>query len=75
MVFDHNTIVSVGNTNGLALQGPLYSDACWTTKGLGNTWRNNRWHVASGSYYNPATDDGKYWWPGGERSTVDYAGP
>jgi hypothetical protein len=30
MVFDHNTIVSVGNTNGLALQGPGYENVTVT---------------------------------------------
>jgi hypothetical protein len=30
MVFDHNTIVSDGNTNGLALQGPSYSNVTVT---------------------------------------------
>ena len=30
MVFDHNTIVSKGNTNGLALQGPSYSNVTVT---------------------------------------------
>jgi hypothetical protein len=30
MVFDHNTIVSVGNTNGLALQGEGYADVTVT---------------------------------------------
>jgi hypothetical protein len=119
----HNTIVSVGNTNGLAFQdpgkfnfftvtdnyfsgfgytvnlggysigqgmvftgntfgtdikptyGPLYNAGSWQKGGLGNLWQNNRWHVVPGSYYSPASDDGKYWWPDGTLSTSDYKNP
>jgi hypothetical protein len=119
MVIDHNTIVSAGNTNGVAFQyagtdytnltvtnnyvsgfgytlniggsghlassvvtgnvfgtdiqpvfGPLYG---WG--GTGNQWRNNKWHVVPGTSWSPATDDGKYWWPDGTLSDVDYSGP
>jgi hypothetical protein len=111
MTFDHNTIVSIGNTNGLALQngnnggydhltvtnnyfsgfgftvniggsgslsnsvftgntygtdikptyGPLYG---WNSSGTNNLWRNNKWHVPSGGWGNPA-HDGWYWLPDG----------
>jgi hypothetical protein len=132
MTFDHNTIVSVGNTNGLALQngdkggydhltvtnnyfsgfgytvniggsgrisnslftgntygtdikptyGPLYD---WSSDGTNNLWRNNKWHVPSGGWGNPA-HDGWYWIPDGSDasnygyddsmfvSQTDYAG-
>lgn len=119
MVFDHNTIVSDGNTNGLALQdgnrigysnvkvtnnyfsgfgytvnaggygdhnknfeftgntfgtdikpvwGPLYG---WAD-GNGNLWRNNKWRVTPGGYSSNTADDGKYWLPNGNLSTIDY---
>jgi hypothetical protein len=123
MVFDHNMIASVGNTQGLALQtetraydqvtvtnnyfsgfgytvalgenlqstnltftgntfgtnfepvyGPLYCDAVWNSATKGNVWRTNKWHVVSGSYYSPASDDGKFWWPDGTLHTMDYGG-
>jgi hypothetical protein len=123
-VFDHNTIVSKGNTNGLALQvvntpynhititnnyfsgfgatvntggallnrdmvftgntfgtdikpvyRPLYAEDCWVTKGLGNTWRMNKWRIAPGGYSTNLSDDGKFWHPDGTLSDTDYSGP
>ena len=117
IVIDHNTIVSLGNTNGLALQydghsydhvtvtnnyfsgfsytvniggdghltnsiftdntfgtdlrpvyGPLYG---WG--GSNNTWRRNKWHIAPGTTWSAASNDGKFWTPNGISST-DYGG-
>jgi hypothetical protein len=127
MIFDHNTIASVGNTQALALQtdsatstpydhvtitnnyfsgfgytvaigednpnstnitftgntfgtdfqpifGVLYSNATWNSAApKSNLWRNNKWHIAPGTTWSPATNDGKFWTPNGISAT-DYSG-
>lgn len=65
----------VGNTFGTDIKpifGPLYG---WLGSSSANDlWRQNNWHVVSGSYYTNFADDGKYWWPDGTLSTFDYSG-
>ena len=60
MVFDHNTIVAVGNTNGLALQGDGYSNVTITrnyfsgfgyTVSAGLSGRNNKNVVFTGNTF------------------------
>jgi len=70
MVFDHNTIVAVGNTNGLALQGDGYSNVTVTGNyfsGFGNTvcvglsGRNNKNVIFTGNTF--GTDLKPEWAP------------
>jgi hypothetical protein len=77
--------VFTGNTYGTDIKptyGPLYD---WNSSGTNNLWRNNKWHVPSGGWGNPA-HDGWYWLPDGSDasnygyddsmfvSQTDYAG-
>jgi hypothetical protein len=88
MVFHHNTIVSVGNTNGLALQGSNYSNVTVTNNyfsGFGYTvsvghapsnssmvFTDNVWGTDLQQEYGPLYG----WWPGPgsqwRRNKVDY---
>jgi hypothetical protein len=49
--------------------GPLYG---WQDN-TGNLWRRNKWHIAPGTTWSPASNDGKFWTPNGISST-DYSG-
>lgn len=120
----HNTIVSKGNTNGIALQdtqgdshvlvqnnylsgwgitiqvggppnvdvrfvdnvfgsdiAPTYRPTYGWWTGAGNTWSGNKihfvpgTHVSIGSHVIVAADEGKFWWPDGTISTVDFRNP
>lgn len=64
--------------------GPIYDDVSFVTAGLGNTWNNNTIHVAPGTSWMAAGNDGLFWWPGdGNPSSAtqivghntDYTGP
>jgi hypothetical protein len=77
MVFDHNTIVSVGNTNGLALQGDGYSNVTVTrnyfsgfgyTVNVGAHGENNHNVNFSGNTFGTDIEPGwgpLYGWQGG----------
>jgi hypothetical protein len=49
--------------------GPLYG---WNNSG-GNFWKRNKWHIAPGTTWSAASNDGKFWTPSGISAT-DYGG-
>ena len=53
--------------------GPLYSDVNFVTAGLGNTWRGNTYHVASGTTWLAKGNNGLYWWPSDIAATGQYS--
>jgi len=59
-------IVFTGNVLASALEptyGPIYSSESFSTPGLGNVWRDNKFYVVPGTSWLAAKNSGLYWWP------------
>lgn len=59
-------IIFTGNVLGSDLEptyGPLYNSESFTTSGLGNVWRDNKFYVAPGTSWLSRSNSGLYWWP------------
>lgn len=80
-------ITFTGNVLGTDLEptyGPIYNNEDFTTEGLGNVWRNNKYYVVPGTSWLAAANNNLYWWPEDTNPTdpqqiighaTDYTGP
>lgn len=80
-------VTFTGNVLGADIEptyGPIYNSEDFTTEGLGNVWRNNKYYVAPGASWLAAANSELYWWPQDTKPSnpqqvighaADYTGP
>jgi hypothetical protein len=80
-------VVFTGNVLGSDIEptyGLIYNSQSFTTAGLGNVWRDNKFYVVPGTSWLAAGNNKLYWWPddanpGNSQQvighTADYTGP